>query len=430
MRDTTHPRILIISHGHPSFSKGGAEVAAYNLFKEYKKVHPGKVLFLARHGKTGSETYPLAQLEKDEFLFYSNTQDYFTHTQPQKEVLWKEVKSLIEKFQPDVVHFHHFIHIGVELIRVVKNLSSAPKIFLTLHEYSAICNHNGQMVKTGESKQLCYKSSPLECHNCFTATSSGDFLLREYFLKSYFEIIDHFISPSRFLKQRYVDWGIAAEKITVIENGQEPVSTVISRDLTDKEYKIRFGYFGQLNPYKGIDVLLNAFKLLPKSVKKQVRLDIFGANLEIQTPEFIAKIKQLLTENKAVVTSHGSYESNELPSLLNQVDCVIVPSIWWENSPMVIQEAFMYKRPVVCSNIGGMEEKVEDGVTGVHFLARKPESLKEKIIALCNDRNLLMQMAQNIKSPLSIQECAKEHLELYHYTDKQEKKRLAEAAAR
>ena len=49
---------------------------------------------------------------------------------------------------------------------------------------------------------------------------------------------------------------------------------------------------------------------------------------------------------------------------------VVVPSIWWENSPVVIQEAYAARRPVICSGIGGMAEKVIDGVTGLHVLAR------------------------------------------------------------
>src|SRR6478735_3642878 len=112
-------RILIISHGHPNFSKGGAEVAAYNLFTEYQKMFPGDVLFLAREAKSG-EAFPLSQKSPDEVLFYSNTNDYFTHSQPQKEVLWRELKGLLEKFKPTIVHFHHYIHIGIELLRVVK----------------------------------------------------------------------------------------------------------------------------------------------------------------------------------------------------------------------------------------------------------------------------------------------------------------------
>src|SRR6476469_2964242 len=57
------------------------------------------------------------------------------------------------------------------------------------------------------------------------------------------------------------------------------------------------------------------------------------------------------------------------------VNWVIVPSIWWEYSPLVIQEAFHFRRPVICSDIGGMAEKVRAGVDGLHFRANDPDSL-------------------------------------------------------
>ena len=58
----------------------------------------------------------------------------------------------------------------------------------------------------------------------------------------------------------------------------------------------------------------------------------------------------------------GPYELTELAQRMRKVDWVVVPSIWWENSPMVIQEAFVYGKPVICAGIGGMAEKVRDGV--------------------------------------------------------------------
>ena len=61
------------------------------------------------------------------------------------------------------------------------------------------------------------------------------------------------------------------------------------------------------------------------------------------------------------------------------VDWVVVPSIWWENSPLVIQEAFLHGRPVICSDIGGMAEKVDDGVNGLHFRTGDPRSLAQAI---------------------------------------------------
>jgi glycosyltransferase involved in cell wall biosynthesis len=61
------------------------------------------------------------------------------------------------------------------------------------------------------------------------------------------------------------------------------------------------------------------------------------------------------------------------------LDWVVVPSVWWENSPLVIQEAFHFGKPVICSDIGGMAEKVRDGVDGLHFRAADPRSLAEVI---------------------------------------------------
>ena len=56
-----------------------------------------------------------------------------------------------------------------------------------------------------------------------------------------------------------------------------------------------------------------------------------------------------------------------------RIDWVVVPSIWWETGPLVVMEAFQYGRPVICSDIGGMSEKVTDGVNGLHFRRRDPD---------------------------------------------------------
>ena len=57
----------------------------------------------------------------------------------------------------------------------------------------------------------------------------------------------------------------------------------------------------------------------------------------------------------------------------------MVPSIWWENSPLVIQEAFLHGRPVICSDIGGMAEKVDHDVNGLHFPVGDPDALARTI---------------------------------------------------
>jgi glycosyltransferase involved in cell wall biosynthesis len=105
---------------------------------------------------------------------------------------------------------------------------------------------------------------------------------------------------------------------------------------------------------------------------------LHGANLELQPQQFrddFQKLMDKLEDGPANVTLAGKYAHDDLPRLMAEVDWVVVPSRWWENSPLVIQEAFLHRRPVICSDIGGMAEKVDDGVNGLHFRAGDPRSL-------------------------------------------------------
>ena len=406
-------RILIISHGHPHFSKGGAEVAAYNLFKEYE-ARGLDCVFLARTDQTahGGSTFSTCNSDR-EILFHTFMGDFFLFQNGFKKHVWQDFRALLKRYQPDIVHVPHYIHMGLELIREVRNTLPESGIFLTLHEYLAICNHNGQMVKPGKQMKLCYKSSPVDCHGCFPDRSPADFFLREQYIKSIFELVDHFISPSHFLIDRYTTWGIDPGKMTMIENGQPEVTAPPPRPLGKKEARGRFAFFGQINPFKGVNILLEAFLLLPDDIKEQVHLDIHGANLEAQSPEFQKKISELLDEMDNLVTLHGSYESHEMGLLLAQADWVIIPSVWWENSPMVIQEAYNHERPLIASDIGGMAEKIIDNETGLHFRNRNPISLARQIEKVVIDSQLWQTCTANIIKPITISECAEKHLALY-----------------
>ena len=99
---------------------------------------------------------------------------------------------------------------------------------------------------------------------------------------------------------------------------------------------------------------------------------------------------------------------------MEQVDWVLVPSTWWENSPLVIQETFMHKRPIICSDIGGMAEKVEDGKTGLHFEARNSASLAATIRKACASPALWKKLSANIGPRLSMEDSAAQHMEIYN----------------
>ncbi len=81
---------------------------------------------------------------------------------------------------------------------------------------------------------------------------------------------------------------------------------------------------------------------------------------------------------------------------MSEIDWVVVPSRWWENSPLVIQEAFMHGRPVICSGIGGMAEKVEHNVNGLHFPVSQPNVLAETIRAATSTPGLWERLRDGI----------------------------------
>src|SRR3954453_6532459 len=169
-------RVLIISHGNPTFSLGGGEVASYNLFNGIH-VRPGwESFFLARVGPPvnrhkDSALMCLRQKER-EIRYYANDYDHFRCSNRNLPGLQQDFVRYVVDLQPDVINFHHYIGLGVEAIFALKQALPRVPIVITFHEYLSICHHHGQMVKTSRNS-LCYRSSPAECTNCFPAGSAG-----------------------------------------------------------------------------------------------------------------------------------------------------------------------------------------------------------------------------------------------------------------
>ena len=106
----------------------------------------------------------------------------------------------------------------MEALYAVREALPQSVLLLTFHEYLSICHNHGQMVKR-PTGQLCREASPVACHGCFPEIPVSHFLKRERFVQGMLDLADAYVSPSMFLAGRYAEWGIEAEKLTVIENG-------------------------------------------------------------------------------------------------------------------------------------------------------------------------------------------------------------------
>ena len=358
-------KVLYVCHGHPRIRPGGAEAYALELYEAMRDSRRFEPLLLARNGKPHAnigryhEGTLLTGIDGDPNQYFLYTEysefDWFLGTTRNKQAIIRHFADFLAAYRPDVVHFQHTLFIGYEAIRAARNLLPDSAIVYTLHEFLPICHRQGQLLRVG-SEEPCSEESPRRCHECFPDIAPQEFFMRKRFIQSHLSLVDQFIAPSRFLRDRYVDWGIPAEKILVEDYGRLPVRE--RGDPEDRPNRKRLAFFGQLSHYKGVLVLLRAMKrLVERGV--DARLTIHGANLEMQPQDFIDDFESLLAVTEEQVTFAGAYGAEDLPALLARADYVVVPSIWWENSPLVIQEAFLHGHPVICSDIGGMAEKVD-----------------------------------------------------------------------
>ncbi|MCC6468568.1 MAG: glycosyltransferase family 4 protein [Alphaproteobacteria bacterium] len=416
-------RVLVISHGHPAYSIGGGELAAYNLFRGLDSDPGVEAQFLARVGpplKAHADT-PFMSLRQNarETLFFSDSYDHFRMSNRDIAALERHFAAFLQALKPDIVHFHHFLGLGLECLRVVRQVCPGARIVVTLHEFLAICFNHGQMIKTGKPTP-CHRATPADCAMCYPEISPARFFKREMFIKSHFDLVDAFVSPSRFLADRFVEWGLARERMRVVENGLDIPETAPPRPLAKPARgaaagrRGRFAFFGQLNPFKGIDVLLDAVGRIPAAQwGDDAGLIVFGGNLEHQPEPFRERFQRLMGQAEGRVRFYGSYRPPELATLMREVDWVVVPSVWWENSPLVIQEAFAHGRPVICSDIGGMAEKVRDGVDGLHFRAGSAESLADRLVAALGTPGLWDRLRAGAPKPPTPVGAARQHLALY-----------------
>jgi glycosyltransferase involved in cell wall biosynthesis len=409
-------RILIISHGHPEFSIGGAEMASHALFRALNQDGGATEAFylsraappMRRHVAT-----PLMSLRQGEREVFMHTDqwDPFWLSNAGLADLRGAFAAYLAQIQPDVVHFHHVIGIGVEAIAQVRRQLPHARIVMTFHEYLPICLNHGQMVKT-ERRTLCRQSSPAECHACFPQHSPSELFQREQHLKNHLLLADAFVSPSRFLVDRYVAWGLPAERFHVIENGLEG-RPAAHRPVAAGGRRDRFGFFGQVTEFKGLHILLDAVCRIPEAVWGDATLNVFGGNLEFQPEAFRTRFAALMQQAGRRARFHGPYRPDDLPRLMAGVDWTVVPSIWWENSPVVIQESFLHRRPPIVSDIGGMAEKVNDGGNGLHFRAGSPEDLADRLTAALEDPALWPRLVAGAPPPPGLKDYAARHLAIY-----------------
>lgn len=417
-------KVLELSLWHPELVRGGSQQIAYETFKALQQTPGIEPTFLASVDRSVGAFYKAGARitgfdgRPGEYLFLSQDYDYTWH-KVANPLLVAAYADFLAELTPDVVHVHHFMLFGIDLLTVTRKVLPKAKIVFTFHEFLSICAADGQMLrKTDQS--LCTKASSARCHQCLPGHGPEHYFLREAWFKRHLECVDVFTVPSQFMIDRYVAWGLPSEKMEHVTNGQPDYSAgTKTLEGPAPKSRNRFGFFGQLVDNKGVWVILEAVQKLRAQGFTDFTVEINGDNLKYasehrrnQFEAFIEAEKQLPPEQRVVVYN-GGYSVDQLGQRMSRVDWCLVPSVWWEIFGLVISEAWMFGKPIIASNVGGPRERIRHEKDGLLFNVADANALAQTMHRASTEKGLWATLAGGIRKLPDSTEMARGYLDLF-----------------
>jgi glycosyltransferase involved in cell wall biosynthesis len=230
---------------------------------------------------------------------------------------------------------------------------------------------------------------------------------RKGYLAHVLRLVDRITAPSQVMHDVFVS-ASDRQDIEIIHSGHDLgwLREMPPRRPSDF---VRFGYIGQISPAKGVHVLLEAF--LAAGPPHNARLAIYGN--EHQVPVYADQLRERAKKSEAIVAFPGAFASQQLGEVLSEIDVLIVPSLWPENNPRVIHEAFAAGVPVIGSDVGGISEFVRHGVNGLLFERGKVHDLVRLIRQISQERRLVDRLIADLPRVRTVEDEVEELVRLY-----------------
>lgn len=345
-------------------------------------------------------------------------------------------RDYLAEVQPDVIHFQHFIYLTTDLPAIAKE--SGTPIMVSLRNFWFRCPWGNRLYHDGS---LCDRYADLECLSCLWPdyqsrkrkvipwrvvnpllvavhrAGLGRLLPAQSEPRQILDSLSNWVpefrrallhadavhSPSQFLAEMVIDFGVPADRVVVIENGiRYDPTQVLAKSPSSR---LRFGLIG-VSHHKGAHVAVQAMHHLPFEAAE---LRLYG---QVADGRYLQHLEAMA--KGANVHFMGSFSPADMYKIFGELDVLIVPSIWYENCPTVIREAFATGTPVVTSGIGGMAESVRDGVDGFHFAVGDPADLAQKLRRFIDDSSLLEEIRANIQPPPTAESVSDTVEAIYH----------------
>ena len=440
-------RVLLVVHGFPPAANGGTEVYVRDLALALAALPDTDVTVLTRDAAADrpemavrKRTHGTVDVVGINNTFQSCTSFADSYENPR---LLAVACDLLDEVRPDVVHIQHLTCLSTLLPREIARRRIP--VVLTLNDYWLLC-HRGQLFN--RAGQRC--EGPLDdgCEGCVPAGAlsspasfaAGRFLrelpipgaahavhlavkavelmrspattraanyARLQHMREAARHVDRFLAPSATMAEWFRRFGVPADRLWRCNQGIPLEPFPMHRRAPSASLRVAFA--GGLVPSKAPHVLLDAIALLPPN---SVTVDLLGSSGPYHGQhDYGLALRSRLGHPS--IRRLGPVPHDRMAAVLHDNDVVVVPSVWIENAPFIIREAFAAGAPVVASDLGGMAEMVRDGIDGLLFPAGDAVALADRLRRLADEPGLLAHLRSGIKRPLSVDAEAVELRRMY-----------------
>lgn len=440
-------RVLLTSHQFPPKYTFGTEKLTFECGRELLK--------------RGHEVYVLTTEPASEELPHNEARDYeyqglkvrvvgsaigltpdplrYEFDNPQ---MAEHMRAYILENNPEMLHVYHAGRLSGSIIVAAREMG-LPIVF-TATDFWSLCRviH----LRRADTGQLCTgpDGAGVNCLRCYIARtgspSAGRYLhrsdaeLRAYmavanspgvdntkygnriravserigFLKDAINSTDRVIAPTKLTRDMLIRNGIDSRLVRLSHYGIETSHISAVPKSTTRPEVIRFSSMSGLVRHKGIHNLMKAFRLVPENAPAELK--VYGDS--DRDPAYFSELEALAAGDPRIKFM-GSFEGEKIGEVLSEIDVLVIPSAWYENTPLVLYQAFASGTPIVATDLGGLSEVIEHDVNGLLFGVNDPEDMSRQLRRFLNEPDLLSRLRDGIESPRTVADSVDELEEFY-----------------
>jgi glycosyltransferase involved in cell wall biosynthesis len=432
-------KILYTTHQFLPDYSAGTEILTYSTAKEMSRrghevcIFTGYPVKAAVEAANAFDRYEYDGMYVDRF-FHSHTSSLRPRNPMEAEynnLFYADFfRRRLRVLRPDVVHFYHLQRLSASIIDVCRELG-IPTLF-SATDFWPVCPTN-QLLLPDHSRCSGPEKGMVNCVRHLAAISQGqrirsildrapDWLMgiairsarsaalrsekrfvplvtalaaRPAYLKERMNRIGLVLVATRFMGEMLCRYGLEAGRVRHVPFGIDHAQiTRVSAKGIEKQLCV--GFIGTLYHHKGAHVLLEAVRSLPTDIPLKVK--IFG-DLE-QFPEYVRTLRSVAGDDDRIEFC-GTFPNSAIGEIFYDLDVLVVPSLWYENSPLVLSFAQAARVPVVATNSEGIQEVIADGENGFLFEKGDVERLSGIIRMLCEDRSVVKRLSDRARMPKS-----------------------------